>query len=323
MERMAPGQPTSIAGRHELLIAAAAAARGESLDVMLGEDILLHLKPFPENLLVNSRFGGRWGSERRIALPAGAGRADLALSVELAEGRASFLSGEALLLEVPLAQPLAGARLLVSDNILKVGGDGAPGGVLHGQIGLADAQHVSGLVQLAPGEEAAAIEFRADGRPLSRLEIAPGGTSGGARRFGIPHPWEALVYEGMWVEMRHGGAVLDAVPLRSRYFGAVEHCSDRSVSGWARNPAMPAAPLVVDIYVNGRFRGSARANGARPGMPQDGAGFHFRFPEPILLPESQEARVSVRVGDTDLELTNSPWWICRPVTYTGPLPAGA
>ncbi|WP_338664860.1 hypothetical protein VQH23_06720 [Pararoseomonas sp. SCSIO 73927] len=316
MTRTDPGHPPPLAGRHDLLIAAAAAARGESLDVVTGEDILLHVKPAPHGLVVNSRLSGQWGVERRIALPDDAVGPELALSIELEEGQAALLSHGTPLAEIPLALPLAGARLLLSDNILKA--DGGTPGVLHGQIARADTQHLSGLIQLGAGEGMAEIEFRADGRPLSRLELAPGA----ALRFSLPHPWEALVYEGMWVEMRHAGAVLDAVPLRSRYFGAVEHCSERSVSGWVRNPALPASPLVVDILVNGRFQGSARANGARPGTPQDGAGFHFRFPEPVLLPEGREARVSVRVGDTELELTNSPWWICRPVTYTGPLPTG-
>ncbi|MCR0983672.1 hypothetical protein [Roseomonas populi] len=314
-----PGAPRPIAGRHKLMIGADAVSRGESLDVVAEEDILLHVKPVADGLVVNSRLSGQWGAEQRLRLPAGTGDPGLPLTVELAEGKAGLFSREEPLLEVSLVRPLAGARLLLSDHILKTEG----GGLRHGQIGQADAQHVSGLLQLGPEAEPAAIEFRADSRLLSRLEIAPADDGSITRRFALPHPWEALVYEGMQVEMWHGGAVLDAVPLRSRYFGMVEHCSERSVSGWARNPALPSAPLVVDVFVNGRYQGSARANRARPGLPEDGAGFHFRFPEPVLLPESREARVSVRVGDTELELTNSPWWICRPVAYTGPLPAGS
>lgn len=89
----------------------------------------------------------------------------------------------------------------------------------------------------------------------------------------------------------------------SPYFrGAVDRADERAVSGWVVNAARPAAPVEVQLYVDGRFAAAALADGARPDVRDAGHttgvqhGFAFRTPP---QPEGEhEARVyAVHAGD--------------------------
>ncbi|WBV44545.1 hypothetical protein [Pseudoroseomonas cervicalis] len=320
-----------------LLILPEAAERGQSVDFLHGADTLLHIKPSAKLgvLVVNSFLAGRWGRQQRIAPPQGFDR-PLTLRLRPRAGAVTLQLDSLPPVELALPAPLAAARLQLPMHILRLPSPGQHG-LVHAQLLRADTQHATGLVQVAPPAAGAApplhLALTGDGQFLGRASLALPPASGApvaSQRFAIAHAARALVYEGMelslWLEEEDAPRrLLDQLALHSRYLGAVEHASEREVRGWARNPLRPEQPLWVDVYVNERFQGSARAS--RPhrgeGPAQGHCGFLYSFPAPLSMTEGTDLRVAVRIRDSALELLHSPWWIGRAVALAGALPRRA
>jgi hypothetical protein len=69
----------------------------------------------------------------------------------------------------------------------------------------------------------------------------------------------------------------------------------RQIAGWAINEAEPAAPVEVQVYIDGRFAGSTMANRARPDVLRAGRSTTescgFQLQTPPLAAGQHEARV--------------------------------
>jgi hypothetical protein len=322
----APGAPPA---EERFILLPEAAAKGHALEFRTARDVVLHIKPSLAHraLVVNAHQAGRWATERRLPVPPPLLGEPLDLLLREEDGQA-LLSAAGQALSFPLARPLAGARLFLPPSIIRWAEDPAAE-VLHGQIARADLQHAAISVQrrgtAAPGRSA--LLLRAGGRVLHRLDLPPPEPCGQATQasFRLLHRPDAMIFEGMPIELLAetgaGTRILDRTVVESRLLGVVEHASAGLVRGWARNPALPHQPLLLDIYLNGRLQGIARADAPHAGRgPAEGrCGFCFALRETAAPHRAPELRVSVRIHDTDLELTHSPWWIRRPATGTDAL----
>jgi hypothetical protein len=115
--------------------------------------------------------------------------------------------------------------------------------------------------------------------------------------------------------------VLATETVSSQYLGGIDRCSEGLVRGWACYKDAPKKNILVDIYLNGKFQGTALADRKRNDLksisPQyEETGFLFKFPKSIFLPESSDTYISVKIHNTNFELANSPWYICRRVSYS-------
>ncbi|WP_439594633.1 hypothetical protein [Falsiroseomonas sp.] len=303
------------------------------LDFIDGDDILFHAKPLRALgwVVFNSFLGGAWQPEVRLPLEPADFEAPIRLQLAIGEG--------GLLVRVndrpELAYPLDLARLALAR--VKHGTSITPilpeaEAQVATRILAADIMHLAAEVVLPGGDwakaaarDGAAFLLSVDGRPAGRMPLAalrlP--AEGEAVALRMTFGRGAFVCDGMVAELaleRQGERfTLASAPLRSTFTGGLDRCNESMVRGFAANPALPGHPVMVDVFINGAFQGSARADRPRPDLAEFGAdyahsGFEFTFARPIHLPVSADAWVSVRVRDTDVELANSPWWVCRAVT---------
>jgi hypothetical protein len=303
------------------------------LDLVDGEEILLHVKPVPAQgrMVVNSRTGKGWGSELRIPLPSEVFSREIDLRMQL--------RSDCLVIEVPgvgvlrydrHVSRLAGAQLRLSPGFSAVVRPADLAGGMSAEILRADCMHVAGRLRFpdlgwlsaAPPEDARLL-LLVDGRPSGAMPLPapPADAPGAAVDFVLDAEMGALISDGMVAEVavEMGGERfrLDVAPIASRFAGGIERCSEAVVSGFACNPLLLQRPVLVDIFINDAFQATVPANLERPdlagiGIAQAG-GFQFRFPHPVHLPVSMDVRVSARIHNTDLELANSPWWVCHAV----------
>ncbi|MBU8536414.1 hypothetical protein [Falsiroseomonas tokyonensis] len=302
------------------------------LDFIDGNDILFHAKPLQEHgwIVFNSFLGGAWQPEARLPLDPADFAAPIRLGLALGPGGLVLRVNDRPELDYPLdLARLAAARVRHGTSIAPI----LP--AAEEQIAIrilaADIMHLAAEVTLPGGDwakeavqDGAAFLLSIDGRPAGRtplaaLRPAEGGTLPLRMTFGRG----AFVCDGMVAELvleRQGQRwTLATAPLRSRFTGGLDRCNEAMVRGFAANPALPGQPVMVDVFINGTYQGSTRADRPRPDLAEFGAdyahsGFEFTFARPIHLPVSADAFVSVRVRDTDLDLANSPWWVCRAVT---------
>lgn len=145
-----------------------------------------------------------------------------------------------------------------------------------------------------------------------------------SRALRIPMSIPSIIGDAMTVSiaLRSNGqeTIVTQGQTSLEYYGGLDRCSEQLVRGWAFDPKNPTQPVVVDIYLNDVYQGSAVANRTRNDLgaldPKfKSAGFLFKFPKSIYLPESQDAKVSARPVNTQIELDYSPWYICRRVRF--------
>ncbi len=108
--------------------------------------------------------------------------------------------------------------------------------------------------------------------------------------------------------------------------GALTFAGAAGVRGWAFDARRPAAPVAVELLVNGRAvaqvladRGHAGLRRARPELAH--RGFTHRFDPPLDLAEGQDLVVEARVGGTLLQ--HSPWFLTRRLRPEAPQPGAA
>ncbi|MGY4802317.1 hypothetical protein [Teichococcus aerofrigidensis] len=289
----------------------------ETLDYLDGDDILLHLslRPASARLVVNDRIDGGWGTETGLTLPAGAlNGLEVALTigatveVEAAGCRLRHGPLRGDLCEARRLRGTAGFSRLRPPRVeggpwLRLDACHAPGGI-RGQVG-------------GFGEASATLHLRVAEEEVARLALPPGP---GPRRFAIPAP-EGLA-GGAALRFLCRGAEGDEVALGEARFarrlrGALEHCGRRGVRGWAAPLDAPGGqPLLLEVLVDGRPLGQARADRPRPDLAAADPdlarrGFLFHFPEPLDIPPGEDRAVTVRVAGTGIELRNSPWRLGR------------
>ena len=70
---------------------------------------------------------------------------------------------------------------------------------------------------------------------------------------------------------------------RNTFNGSLEHADARSVRGWVVDESRPDVPVVVQLFVDGRFVVAGRADRPGPDARGDGAGrgFSFEFEPPL------------------------------------------
>ena len=94
------------------------------------------------------------------------------------------------------------------------------------------------------------------------------------------------------------------VNFHSDFRGALDRADARQASGWVVDASRPDRRVEVQLYVDGRFAGSTRAELERPDVQQAGHAFDhwhgFIFQMPALPAGEHEARVyALQPGDTD------------------------
>jgi hypothetical protein len=303
------------------------------LDLLDGEEILLHVKPLQVQgcIVINSRDRKGWGSELRIPVAPECFSREIDLRLQL--------RSDCLVIEVPGVGALrygrhvgrlAGAQLRLSPGFSAVVRPVDLAGGMSAEILRADCMHVAGRLRLpdlgwlssAPPEDARLL-LLVDGRLSGAMPLPapPADAPGEAVDFVLDAELGALISDGMIaevaVEMDGERFRLAVAPIASRFAGGIERCSETVVSGFACNPLLPQRPVLVDIFINDAFQATVPANLERPDLTGIGiteaGGFQFRFPHPVHLPVSMDVQVSARIHNTDLELANSPWWVCQAV----------
>jgi hypothetical protein len=319
-----------------------ATAQGAALEILAGPDILVQLKARPAEgaMALNSWLQGRWQREARIPLT----QAELAspvtchLAWTVGGLRLRVNEGEALAYPVAMER-LPGATLRLPEEIEPLPPDGAPPPAPRGaEILAADIMHVRARLDLRdpcwpePARRGEAVlALLLDGRPVRRSPLPPAGAEA--------PPWrpvqfdldgEAFASDGMRVELalawQGRRQVLARAVLRSEFIGGIEACGEEGVRGFVVNPRLPSRPVMVDVFLGGRFQGTARADQPRPDLEAFGpgygaAGFEHRFAQPAWLPAGADMGVSVLVHNSEISLAGSPWPLCRPVSRTGVLAA--
>jgi hypothetical protein len=304
------------------------------LDLVDGDDILLHVKAVPANgrVVVNSRGEKGWGGELRIPVSPELLSQEIDIQLQLRDDH--------MVVEVPGAgairydrhvSRLANAELRLSPGFSPVVHPGDLAGRMTVQILRADCMHVAGWLrypdmgwQLSSMPEDARLVLLVDGRPSGAMPLPPplADEPTAPVEFVLDAELGSLIADGMVAEVavEMGGErfPLAVAPIQSRFAGGVERCNEAVVSGFVCNPALPQRPVLLDIFINDTFQATVPADLERPDLTEIGveggkAGFQFRFPHPVHLPVSMDVQVSVRVHNTDLELANSPWWVCRAV----------
>lgn len=311
--------------RHELRILPPAVLGEHGIDLMAGDAILLHLKPRLSAgwLVVNTLdAAGQWGPEFRLPLPPDAGEAPLAVILE-GEGEALDIRlGEAAPVRFPRALRLGdGSAWRLPPGVRERLPAGSPGMPV-ARIDIADRHHLRCRLQDLP--QGRALSLRADGLPCAALAVGEVPAEGVVT---LRYAADSLVLEGMRLELLLEGE--GAEPPRclargrvaSRYCGAIEMADEAGLRGWALNPALPGEPVVVDVYLDGRFQGAARADRPRPDLARlgqgfDRSGFLFRLPRRVFPRDGVPLRLEARIQDTRFALRHSPWWLSRPVPVT-------
>lgn len=309
--------------RQELRILPPAVLGERGIDLMAGEAILLHLKPRPSAgwLVVNTPdAAGGWGPEFRLPLPPDAAAAALTVVLEGEGETLDIRLGEAAPARFPRPLRLGdGSAWRLPPGVqerLPAESPGAPAA----RIDFADRHHLRFRLQdLPPGRS---LSLRADGLPCAALPTGDVPAEGAAT---LRYAADSLVLEGMRLELLLEGEepprCLARTRVASRYCGAIEMADEAGLCGWALNPALPEEPVVVDVYLDGRFQGAARADRSRPDLARLGpgfgrSGFLFRLPRRVFPREGVPLRLETRIQDTRFALRHSPWWLSRPVPVT-------
>ncbi|MBB5693046.1 hypothetical protein [Muricoccus pecuniae] len=339
-------QPTERHGRRiwNFRVSREAAERQSRIDLADGDEILLHIKVLTqsERVVINSRAEKGWGKEIGLKVPAAL--MERHLDIELRQEKDHFLislpTGDAAPYDRHFDRLLK-AQLRLSKGIVHISPEGElDAGALHARITRADIMHVAGEIlypdlrwadpdALCGAQLLLLIDGRLSGSiPLPRPaadRLTP------SAEFVIDLDAGAFVSDGMMAEivllMGDTRRVLAHSHLRSGFSGAMERCTESIVTGFVCNPDLPRRPVLVDIFLNDAFQATIPANLERPDLAAleafaGQAGFQFRFPRPVHLPLSMDVKISARIHNTDLELVNSPWWICRAVSMADPLRAG-
>lgn len=326
------------AGRWDFVITPEAARKQARIDLLHGDDILLHIKVLPERerMVLNDRIGGKWGSEIHIPAPPSVTAADMhvrlrqeqdALRVELIGGGSAISPrGIQQMLEARLAFT-PGIRLIHDPAELDPS-------MVTGRILRADLMHIVGTLRF-PDLRWCGLEVRngaglvalIDGRIAGRAPLP----DVAADRLMPPLEFMlhiddgAFACDGMQADLvlEAGGlrSLLASAILKTRFAGGVERCNESMVSGFLCNPDLPGRPALVDVFINDVFQATVPALEPRPdlealGLSPDCGGFRFRYANPIHLPVSADALVSVRVHNTDIELAHSPWRVSQAVCMT-------
>ncbi|MBB5693054.1 hypothetical protein [Muricoccus pecuniae] len=308
---------------------------GGSIDFVDGADTILHIKPRPDRHLVvlNSYIFGNWGEELHIPLPAEAFSKPLSLVVSGTEEGVSVTVGDREPVEYQ-ADPmrLLRADLRLSPFIEVLPTEDVPRSLtLAGQILAADLAHVRARLrfldacQLAPSYlRDARLLLYIDGRLVRTHSLLPlpGQVTSQVAEVRFEFGPDVFVGEKMEaqlvLEFLGGEHCLDRRSIENHVIGAIEHCSEVMVSGFAANPILPGCPVMLDVFVGGRFEGTACADKERSDLTLvdpafKACGFHFRFRNQLLLVPGTDLAVAVRPRDTGIELLNSPWQLSRSV----------
>jgi hypothetical protein len=315
-----------------------AADRHSCIDLIDGEEILLHLKVVPEleRLVINNRADQGWGKEIRLPVPAAL--MEHYIDIELRQEGDHFLVGLLGGDSTPYdrnADRLHAAQLRLSNGVLRL----PPKSTLEiealeARITRADIMHVAGEILYpdlhwthADRLRGAQLLLLIDGRLSGSIPLPQPRTDHLtlSANFVLELDAGAFVSDGMTAEIvlliDGTRRVLAASHLHSQFSGALERCTESIVAGFVCNEDFPNRPVLVDIFLNDVFQATIPANMNRPDLgalePAAGrAGFEFRFAKPVHLPVSRDIWVSARIHNMDLELANSPWWICRAVSMT-------
>lgn len=312
-----------------------AAERQARIDLLEGEEILLHIKALAERRLiaVNSRKDGQWEKEMRLSIPEEMVGQSLQIRLARQDDHLSIqLVGVAGVEYTRYLDRLFDARLQLSPGVTPLPRDGGlhPDSVV-ARIDRADVMHVAGYLRFtdigwtdAERLRDAWLLLRIDGRISGsvKLEPAPLESLDPGANFLIEVDSGSFVGDGMVAEiiLALGEARMPLVARRisSHFAGGVEFCDDVSVKGFVYNPDLPQRPVLVDVFVNNAFQATVPAQLDRADLAEvteraAQSGFCLRFPNPIHLPVSMDVSVSVRIHNTAIELANSPWWVCRAV----------
>jgi hypothetical protein len=322
--------------------------RQRSVDFLDGPDIVLHIKPVRRLgiLVLGSRVGGQWQPETHLPLDAAAFHGILRCDLRVEDGRLQVAANGGAWIEHPVSpERLRRAHVPAVPGIRVIeprdgsAGPSAPGegtNAVSARILVADVMHVAAEVQLPAAylaePEDAELLVLIDGRVSARrrLDAVWREMAGAPIVFALGS--SAFVADGMTAELvledGERRTPLACATVRSEFVGAVERCSERAVRGFLANPHQPGVRLAVDLFVNGRYEATVWADRPRPDLARFGdayaqCGFEYNLPKPLYLPISTDASLSARVRDTDIELANSPWWICRAVTLDSVLPVEA
>lgn len=321
-----------------------AADRHARIDFVYGEEVLLHLKVVPEleRLVINSRAEKGWGKEMRLGIPAAS--MEHHIDIEIRQVEDAFLISVPGGASIPYernADRLHDAQMRLSKGILRLPLETELEiDALQVRITRADIMHVAGRI-LYPDPQ----WMHADRLRGTQLLLLIDGRLSGSMPLPQPTADRLVLYADFVLELDPGAFVSDgmtaevvllmdgrrrllaACHLQSQFQGALERCTESIVAGFVRNPELPERPVLLDIFLDDVFQATVPANMDRPDLdgvdpPAGKAGFQFRFANPVHLPLSRDAWVSARIHNTDLELANSPWWICRAVSITDLLDAG-
>jgi hypothetical protein len=307
-----------------------AIAQGDALDLVEASDILVHLKARPARgvLVLNSHLRGRWQQETRIPLAPEEFTAPILCHLTWAGGALRLRVNGREELTYPVAtERLAAAVLRLPPAIDWLPAEDEPRPeAIEAEILAADVMHVRLRLRgpAGPGpvpQGKAALLLLLDGRVVRQALPPPAGPDARAwRKVRFDLDGEVFACDGMRAEVAlvHGGQrqVLAQAVLRSEFIGGIETCDETGVTGFVVNPRLPSRPVMVDVFLDGRFQGTARCDLPRPeleafGPGYAGAGFALRFSQPAWLPPGADVAVSVLVRDTGIALAGSPWPLSR------------
>jgi hypothetical protein len=95
----------------------------------------------------------------------------------------------------------------------------------------------------------------------------------------------------------------------SWYEGSHDSVDCSSIDGWAWAKNLPTTPISVDVYADGHFICTARADRFRPDLLNNGKGdgkHGFSVQLPLSLRDGNPHSISVRIAGLDLELNDTP-----------------
>jgi hypothetical protein len=322
--------------------------RQRSVDFLEGTDIVLHIKPVRRLgvLVLGSRIGGEWQPETHLPLDAAAFQGILRCDLRVEDGRLQVAANGGAWVSHPVnldrlrrahVPPVPGIRVVAppADS----GGPALAGhaaNTVAARILVADVMHLAAELLLPstypPQAGDAEVLVLVDGRISARrrLDAIWHDVAGAPLVFAFGTG--TFVADGMTAELvlengEHRTPLAGAT-VRSEFVGAIERCTERTVRGFLANPHQPGLRVALDLFVNGRYEATVWADRPRPDLARFGdayaqCGFEYNLPKPLYLPISADAAISACVRDTDIELANSPWWVCRAVTLGSVLSVGA
>ena len=334
------------AGRWDFVITPGAARKQARINLLHGEDILLHIKVQPERerMVLNDRIGGRWGSEIHIPAPPSVTAADMhvRLRQQQDELRVELIGGGSAIFPRGIQEMLQ-ARLTFAPGVRLIHDPtGLDPSIVAGRIVRADLMHIVGTLRFpdlrwcgSQDRNEARLVALIDGRIAGRAALPDVAADRlmPSLEFLLHIDDGAFACDGMQADLalEVGGlrSLLASATLKTRFAGGVERCNENMVSGFVCNPDLPGRPALVDVFINDVFQATVPALEPRPdlevlGLSPECGGFRFRYANPIHLPVSADALISVRVHNTDIELAHSPWRVSHAVCMTrnlaGPCP---